>query len=87
MWLQDFLPERFPNVRIMIYGYDSSLSESSGKNLLDYRRNFKECLQNARRNCQVRISSDATIARLEGVNLDAIFSGCNRTLFPKFLYL
>jgi hypothetical protein len=53
MWLRDFLPERFPNVRIMTYGYDSSLRNPNRANLTDYRRNFKECIQNARRDCSV----------------------------------
>jgi len=55
MWLRDFLPEHFPNARIMTYGYDSSLKHPNGANLTDYRRNFIECLQNARRDCLVRL--------------------------------
>ena len=53
MWLRDFLPQRFPNARIMTYGYDSSLKESSGANITDYRRGFIQCLRNSRRQCPV----------------------------------
>jgi hypothetical protein len=54
MWLRDFLPDYFTNTRIMTYGYDSSLRYPNGANLSDYRRNFIECLRNARRDCPVR---------------------------------
>ena len=53
MWLRDFLPQRFPNARVMTYGYDSSLMESNGANITDYRRGFIQCLQNSRRQCPV----------------------------------
>jgi hypothetical protein len=53
MWLRDFLPEHFTNIRVMTYGYDSSLRNANGSNLIDYRRNFTECLRNARRDCSV----------------------------------
>jgi hypothetical protein len=53
MWLRDFLALEFPDLRIMTYGYDSSLTNPNEANLTDYRRNFGECLQNARRDCPV----------------------------------
>jgi hypothetical protein len=53
MWLRDFLPMEFNNIRIMTYGYDSGLKDPNGANLTDYRRNFRECLRNARRDCPV----------------------------------
>ena len=53
MWLRDFLPESFPNARIMTYGYDSSLREPSSANIADYRRGFIECLVKCRRKCPV----------------------------------
>lgn len=53
MWLRDFLPERFPQTRIMTYGYDSSFSEPTGYNLLDYARSFEQCIVNARDKCPV----------------------------------
>ena len=53
MWLRDFLPQRFPDARVMTYGYDSSLRESNGANITDYRRGFIQCLRNSRRQCPV----------------------------------
>ena len=53
MWLRDFLPQRFPNARVMTYGYDSSLRVSNGANITDYRRGFIQCLRNSRRRCPV----------------------------------
>ncbi|KAA8899139.1 hypothetical protein FN846DRAFT_960911 [Sphaerosporella brunnea] len=54
MWLRDFLPVEIVGIRIMTYGYDSSLRNPNGSNLTDYRRNFIECLQNSRGNCPKR---------------------------------
>jgi hypothetical protein len=50
MWLKDFLPKDVKNVRIMTYGYNSSLvgSDISDMRLVDYRRNFIEQLENSR---------------------------------------
>ena len=55
MWLRDFLPQRFPDARIMTYGYDSSLRGSNGANITDYRRSFIQCLRNSRRHCPVSV--------------------------------
>ena len=55
MWLRDFLPEIFPDARIMTYGYDSSLRGSNGANITDYRRGFIQCLRNSRRRCPVSV--------------------------------
>jgi hypothetical protein len=49
MWLKDFLPQDIPNIRIMTYGYNSELSnttDSSG--MLDYRKAFAQQLEVAR---------------------------------------
>jgi hypothetical protein len=49
MWLQDFLPEQLPNVRIMSFGYDSRIEANKGTSrMLDYARFFVEQLRNAR---------------------------------------
>ncbi|KAF8536358.1 hypothetical protein BDD12DRAFT_290351 [Trichophaea hybrida] len=50
MWLKDFLPEDVKYVRIMTYGYDSSIvgGEKSDSRLVDYRRNFIQQLENSR---------------------------------------
>ncbi|KAF8538307.1 hypothetical protein BDD12DRAFT_779452, partial [Trichophaea hybrida] len=48
MWLQDFLPQDFKNIRIMSYGYNSSLDGDSNNGLLDFRRHLVQQLENAR---------------------------------------
>lgn len=50
MWLQDFLPKKFNNMRIMTYGYDSKLAgeENTDNRLVDYRNHFLNALNNAR---------------------------------------
>jgi len=55
MWLKDFLPEHVKNIRIMTYGYDSSLIGDARSNarLIDHRRNFVQQLQNSRSSAEV----------------------------------
>ncbi|KAI9769491.1 MAG: hypothetical protein M1840_003968 [Geoglossum simile] len=50
MWLMDFLPNYVENIRIMSYGYDSSLVGDceSESGLFDYRRTFIQQLENSR---------------------------------------
>ena len=50
MWVHDFLPKTFNNVRIMTHGYDSMLvgEPKTQERMLDYRRNFITALQKAR---------------------------------------
>jgi len=56
MWLKDFLPEDVKNVRIMTYGYDSSLVRGtpSDLKLFDYVTNFIQQLENSRSTVEVR---------------------------------
>ena len=56
MWLKDFLPEDAPGCRIMTYGYNSNLvADAVDDGFLDYRRQFIQALQNARRGAEVII--------------------------------
>ncbi|KAF8243669.1 hypothetical protein K440DRAFT_38565 [Wilcoxina mikolae CBS 423.85] len=50
MWLKDFLPHDVKNIRIMSYGYNSSLvgETKTDNRLLDHKRHFIEQLENAR---------------------------------------
>jgi hypothetical protein len=49
MWLQDFLPEDFPNIRIMYFGYDSRIeAKRETSRMIDYGRNFIQQLHNVR---------------------------------------
>jgi len=57
MWLKDFLPYDIPNIRIMTYGYDSSLvgNSKTESTLLDYEQNFTLEIENARNSVPVSI--------------------------------
>jgi hypothetical protein len=56
MWLKDFLPDDVPGIRVMSYGYNSSLSdESIDISFLDHRRNFLQVLENSRLTTPVSI--------------------------------
>ncbi|KAF8543475.1 hypothetical protein BDD12DRAFT_874572 [Trichophaea hybrida] len=50
MWLKDFLPKDIKKLRIMTYGYNSSLvgGTKSARRMSDYRSNFIQQLENAR---------------------------------------
>jgi hypothetical protein len=47
MWLKDFLSTHVKNIRIMTYGYNSSLKKRDAK-MSNYRRSFIEQLELAR---------------------------------------
>lgn len=56
MWLKDFLPNNIGNIRIMSYGYDTSLDNASiadNSSMLDYRRGLVQQLRDARRSADV----------------------------------
>jgi len=57
MWLKDLLPHDVKNIRIMSYGYDSSLlGQSKAENrLLDFQRLFIQDIENARSSVEVGI--------------------------------
>jgi hypothetical protein len=59
MWLKDFLPDEVQKIRILSYGYDSSLvgGKTGGSRLLDYQRHFIQQLENARSSVQVSLVS------------------------------
>lgn len=55
MWLTDFLPLDVKNIRIMTYGYDSSLgTRESSMKMVDYRSHFIQQLKNSRGDAKVR---------------------------------
>jgi hypothetical protein len=54
MWLMDFLPCDVSGIRIMSYGYNSSLIENTvDDSILDYKRDFIHTLTNSRRQAEV----------------------------------
>lgn len=50
MWLKDLLPDDLKGVRIMSYGYNSSLigNDRTESRLIEYKRNFITQLENSR---------------------------------------
>ncbi|KAI5843125.1 hypothetical protein DFP73DRAFT_479241, partial [Morchella snyderi] len=54
MWLRDFLPDQFPQLRIMTYGYKSGLVKPNGFTLEDHTRGFIQSINNSRRTCPNR---------------------------------
>jgi hypothetical protein len=60
--VEGFLPVDIQLIRIMSYGYHSTLSdESIDIDFLDHRRNLLQVLENSRRSAPVRILSDLTL--------------------------
>jgi hypothetical protein len=58
----DFLPDDVKAIRIMSYGYNSSLSDETMEiDFLDHRRNLLQILSNARRSTPVCIILDTAI--------------------------
>ena len=53
MWLRDFLSEDLPKCRVMIYGYNSKLSNPGLHTISDFGRDLREDLLRARRSDQV----------------------------------
>ena len=53
MWLRDFLSEDLPKCRVMIYGYNSKLSNPGLHTISDFGRGLREDLLRARRSDQV----------------------------------
>ena len=53
MWLRDFLSKDLPNCRVMIYGYNSKLSDPGLHTIADFGRGLREELLRARRLDQV----------------------------------
>ncbi|PVF93576.1 hypothetical protein CPB86DRAFT_836596 [Serendipita vermifera] len=54
MWLQDFLPDDIPSIRIMSFGYDSRIDANKETDrMLDYARSFLSQLYNVRSSKEV----------------------------------
>ena len=53
MWLRDFLSKDLPNCRVMIYGYNSRLSNPGLHTIADFGRGLQEELLRVRRSDQV----------------------------------
>ena len=53
MWLRDFLSKDLPKCRVMIYGYNSKLSDPGLHTIADFGRGLREELLRARKSEQV----------------------------------
>lgn len=54
MWLRDFLPQEIPNVRILVYGYDTRLPGSqSTASIMELSRKFLESVKTIRKQKEV----------------------------------
>ena len=46
VWLRDFLPKDIPNIRVLLYGYDTKLAESDSKSSIrDLSKSFLESMR------------------------------------------
>jgi hypothetical protein len=58
MWLKDFLPKDVTNIRVMSYGYNSSLvGDTVEDSFLDYRKSFIHSVLNVREGLDVSTGS------------------------------
>lgn len=74
MWLQDLLPADLQSIRVMTYGYNSSLTRDTvEQTFVDYRRSFIHALMDARSKVEVNIQPRG---RLASRNNDA--NSCSR---------
>jgi hypothetical protein len=66
MWLRDFLPEFVPTARILIYGYDSQLKESSSfASIFEFAKQFLDAVKTIR-------GPMVSLSRWESVAIHAI---------------
>ena len=56
MWLRDFLPYQFPQARIIVYGYNSTLlgPNTSVSSVKDFASDLLERILDDKRHAQVR---------------------------------
>lgn len=50
MWLRDYIPEDIPRVRVLVYGYDTSVLGDSRDSIEDLGIHFLESLKAFRQN-------------------------------------
>ena len=56
MWLRDFLPQEIPNVRVLVYGYDTKLPGSqSTASIAELSRKFLESVKTIRKQKEVSL--------------------------------
>ena len=61
LWLRDWLPDDISNIRVLLYGYDTTLLKSNAKSSIeDLGRRFLESLTAFRTSDEVGLSSTDT---------------------------
>lgn len=55
VWLRDFLPDDIPDVRVLLYGYDTELAKSESKNsIVDLAKSLLELVKIFRDETEVK---------------------------------
>lgn len=88
MWLKDFLPRDLPkNVRILTYGYNSSLLQEGRRGLLEFRRTFVKNLSTARNSLEVSFQNTKRSLinnNILGENKTSCYVGPQSGLHPDY---
>jgi hypothetical protein len=54
VWLRDFLPDDVPNIRVLLYGYDTALEQSDSKqSIIDLAKSLLESIKAFRKVTEV----------------------------------
>ena len=87
MWPRHFLPNNFPNARVMTYGHKAKLRGTGFGQLLDYGRSFGDALNQARKNvgCLCFSSYSPHLPRLIGIGPKPTHSVCRSLLWRQHI--
>lgn len=65
VWLRDWLPKDVPHIRVILYGYDTTLLKNDSKSSIeDLGRAFLESLETFRRNTNVGCPSNLDVGAI-----------------------
>lgn len=65
VWLRDWLPKDVPHIRVLLYGYDTTLLKNDSKSSIeDLGRAFLESLETFRRNTNVGCPSNHDVGAI-----------------------
>lgn len=57
-WLRDYLPKTLPNIRVLLYEYDTTINNGSGKqSIVDLAKGLLVSVEAYRRSPSVRIAT------------------------------
>ena len=78
LWLRDYLPDDVPNIRVLIYGYDTSLLGNDSKDSIENLGNrFLESIKAFRAHnvCAIQDSEDCMLTLWQAYRRPIIFIG------------